>query len=158
MTEKHPSVREMWLNYLSQEGISETEAPAYESWHFCDNEADADELAQLVLDGVKRATASSLEAMEEGGEEIPKVGGFSVITDWEGIAKCIIRTEAIEIVPFREVTAQFAATEGEGDSSLEFWQEGHRRFFTRELESVGLKFHEETPVICETFSVVYPPR
>ncbi|SMG37230.1 ASCH domain-containing protein [Dethiosulfovibrio salsuginis] len=158
MTQTHPSVREIWLNYMNQEGISETEAPAYESWYFCDNEADADELAQLVLDGVKRATASSLEAMEEGGEEIPKVGGFSVITDWEGVAKCIIRTEAIEIVPFREVTAQFAATEGEGDRSLEFWREVHRRFFTRELESVGLKFHEETPVICETFSVVYPPR
>ncbi|NCC97994.1 MAG: hypothetical protein EOM02_14300, partial [Synergistales bacterium] len=67
MTQTHPSVREMWLNYLNQEGIPEAEAPAYESWHFCDNEADADELAQLVLDGVKRATASSLEAMEEGG-------------------------------------------------------------------------------------------
>ncbi len=158
MTKTHPSAREMWLNYLSQEGIPEAEAPAYESWHFCDNEADADELAQLVLDGVKRATTSPLECTLEEGEEIPKVGGFSVITDWQGVARCIIRTESVEVVPFRDVTARFAATEGEGDKSLAHWRRVHKESFTRAMEVLGLRFHEDTGAVCETFSVVYPPR
>ncbi len=158
MTELHLSVREMWLNYLKQEGISESDAPAYESWHFCDNKADADELAQLVLDGVKKGTTSSLECTLEEGEEVPKAGALSIVTDWEGIAKCVIKTEKVEVVPFRKVTAQFAATEGEGDKSLDYWRRVHKESFTRAMEELGLKFHDDTGAVCETFSVVYPPR
>ena len=55
-------------------------------------------------------------------------GDLSIVTDWAGQALCVIETESVVLVPFNEVSAEFAATEGEGDGSLEFWTEGHRAY------------------------------
>ena len=52
-------------------------------------------------------------------EEIPKVGDLSVTTDFSGNAKCIIRTSLVRVIPFNEVSKEFAFKEGEGDKSLE---------------------------------------
>ena len=47
------------------------------------------------------------------------------------------------------VTADFARKEGEGDMSLEYWQNEHQKFFTRE----GY-FSDEMELIAEEFEVV----
>lgn len=59
-------------------------------------------------------------------------------------------------MPFSQVDADFAATEGEGDGSLTFWREAHRAFFTRECARLGRTFTEQMPVVCERFERVYP--
>jgi uncharacterized protein YhfF len=81
----------------------------YAAWHFCDNREDADELAELVRTGRKRATAGALWSYEDDQERLPRVGDFSVITDWLGNARCVIRTTAVEVVAFEAVGAEFAA-------------------------------------------------
>ena len=150
------SVQEMWKAYLHS--LSEnptTTDKTFTAWHFCDNEQDARELAALVKAGYKRATASAYWAYEDNQDPLPTVGDYSVITNWEGEAQCIIRTTSVEIVPFLKVTADFARTEGEGDRSLDYWRRVHWASFTRELQAIG-KYPEETmPVVCETFEVVY---
>lgn len=115
------SVLAMWKDYLNSmyEDLKTTDKN-YTAWHFCNNEKDADELADLVLAGVKRATASLHILYEYENEFLPKKGDYSVITDWNGFAKCIIKTENIDIVPFKNVTEEFASIEGEGDKSLEY--------------------------------------
>lgn len=125
------------------------------SWHFCDNEADADELVELVLAGVKRATAGLLWSYEHEGEAVPRVGDLSVVTDWRGNARCVIRTSSVEVVPFESVTPAFAATEGEGDGSLQYWRSAHEAAFTRELAASGLAFAPGMSVVCERFEVVF---
>jgi len=107
-----------------------------------------------VLEGTKRATASLYDSYKNG-EEIPKVGDLSIITNWSGIAKCIIMSTSIEVVPYKDVDEEFAATEGEGDKSLEYWKKVHRKFFTEELTEIGGEFSEEIPVVCEKFEVVF---
>ena len=150
------SVQSMWCAYLQTIGEEpETTEKTSTAWHFCDNEQDADELAALVRAGRKRATASAYWTYEYEEEPIPEVGEYSVITDWHGEAQCVIRTISVEVVPFNEVTADFAATEGEGDRSLRHWREVHWAFFSRELESLGRQPDETMPVICEKFIVVY---
>ncbi|MEM7118995.1 MAG: ASCH domain-containing protein, partial [Chloroflexota bacterium] len=130
----HDSVTKMWYAYLHQIGETpETTNKTYTAWYFCDNEADANELAELVKKGQKRATASAVWTYEKEQEPIPQVGELSVILNWEGEAQCIICTTSVEIVPFNEVTAVFAATEGEGDGSLAYWRRVHWAFFTRDL-------------------------
>mgnify|MGYP002651505975 FL=1 len=44
----------------------------------------------------------------------------------------MIRTLALRLVRYDQVTAEMAAKEGEGDKSLAFWRQGHQAFFTRE--------------------------
>jgi uncharacterized protein YhfF len=125
-------------------------------WHFCDNQADADELAQLVLDGRKRATAGALWSYEDEDEAVPQPGDVNVITDWSGEGRCIIQTRAVEVVPFDEVTDEFAAAEGEGDGTLAYWREAHRAAFSREFEGTEHSFRSDMPVVCERFEVVFP--
>lgn len=84
------------------------------------------------------------------------MGDYSIITDWEGEAKCIIQTTAINIRPFKDVPASFALREGEGDKSLEYWKEVHHHFFSEECKDMSKSFSEDMRVICEEFEVVYP--
>lgn len=149
------SVTEIWSGFTAaRPDLVDAEA-TYSAWHFCDNQADADELVELVLSGEKRATAGSLWSYELEGEAPPRVGDFSVITDWAGNARCVIRSAAVEVVPFGEVTAEFAAAEGEGDGSLDHWRRVHLEAFSRELEPQGLVPSDAMPVVCERFEVVY---
>ena len=60
MKPEHPSVARMWREYLATLGEEPSSTGrTYSAWHFCDNEKDADELADLVLQGDKRATAGA---------------------------------------------------------------------------------------------------
>ena len=115
-----------------------------------------DALAELVLNGIKTATASAYPLYEQEQEPLPKAGDYSVILNTKGEAVCIIRTTKVYVVPFREVSADHAFREGEDDRSLESWREVHRDFFTREMNAGGLTFDEDMPVVCEEFMRVYP--
>ena len=125
----------------------------YEAWAFGD---DPDTLAELVRTGVKTATASAYPFYALEGEDLPKVGEYSVILDTKDEAVCIIRTTRVYVTPYREVTAEQAWKEGEGDRSLDYWRRVHEAFFRKELEAVGLTFTEDMGVVCEEFEVVYP--
>lgn len=147
------TAQEMWAQYTAQNGIDP--ATAYSAWHFCDNEADANELAELVFAGNKRATASCLWGYEYENESLPKEGNYNVILNWQGSAQGILKTSKIDIVPFGMVSDEFAAIEGEGDKSLDYWRKAHLPYFTRECEAMGKTFDDAMPVVCEQFSVVF---
>ena len=125
----------------------------YEAWAFGD---DPDTLAELVRTGVKTATASAYPFCELEGEELPKAGEYSMILDTKDEAVCIICTTRVYVTPYREVTAEQAWKEGEGDRSLDYWRRVHEAFFRKELEEAGLIFTEDMGVVCEEFEVVYP--
>jgi uncharacterized protein YhfF len=96
-----------------------------------------------------------LWAYEADGEAIPVPGDYSVILDGHGIARCIIRTTNVDVLPFDKVDAAFAYGEGEGDCSLEYWRDVHWRYFIRELAGLGREATRDMPVVCERFEVVY---
>lgn len=85
-----------------------------------------------------------------------QAGEYSVILNARKEAVCVIRTEKVMICPFSQVGEEQAWKEGEGDRSLEYWRSVHRKFFTEELQAVGLAFNEEMPVVCEEFVRVFP--
>ena len=150
------SIAPFWLAFArSAPGVDESRF--YESFFFADTQDSADELAQLVVAGRKRATAAALWSFEAEGKRLPVPGDLSVVTDWAGTPKCVIETVSVDIVPFNEVTEDFAATEGEGDGSLAYWRQAHRAFFSRECARHGREFTEDMLVACERFKVVYCP-
>jgi uncharacterized protein YhfF len=154
---ENKTVVSMWNSFLATIGEDETTTKRkYTAWHFCDNERCANALADLVLEGTKRATASLYLTYEHENEEIPKAGDYSIVTDWSGTAKCIIQTIKVDLMPYQEVSETFARTEGEGDKSLDYWRKAHWPFFTREMESMGKEPTEDMLVVCEEFRVVYP--
>ena len=131
------------------------EAKSYVAYAFCGGGPDADELLALVLAGVKRGTASSVDVYEAEGEKMPEVGDLAVILDSEMQARCIVKTVKVEICTFDEVTEEFAAREGEGDASLAYWRRAHESFFRMDMGSIGMEFTPDMRVICESFTLVY---
>ena len=145
-----------WHDFANANDLPD-EVGLYESFFFGDSEEMAKELADLVLQGTKRATAAALWAYEAEGQRLPQPGDLSIVTDWSGQPLCVIETHAVEVVPFGDVTAEFAATEGEGDGSLAFWRRAHQEFFSRECAAAGKTFTESMLVVCERFAVRYRP-
>jgi uncharacterized protein YhfF len=126
-----------------------------EAFHFDDNEPSANELAGLVLSGQKRAGAALLWTHEVESKQLPKPGDLSIVTNFAGDPLCIIETQRVDIVPFKEVSEEFAATEGEGDGSLAYWRRAHEAFFGRECRRIGRQPTQDMPMVCERFEVVY---
>jgi uncharacterized protein YhfF len=150
------ALRDFW-NAFAQACGGADEARFYEAFAFGDSAALADELAALVLQGRKRATASALWTYQAEGKPLPRPGQLSIVTRSDGVPLCVIETLAVEVVPFDQVSADFAATEGEGDGSLAFWREAHTQFFSRECAQAGQAFQPDMPVVCERFRLRYPP-
>ncbi|MBS4218090.1 ASCH domain-containing protein [Bacillus sp. FJAT-49711] len=138
-----------WAKFLKE---TKTPNQPYTSWHFELNERLANELLELVLQGKKRATTSSIYDFEQ--EPLPTAGDYSVITNWSGEPKCIIQTTSIQIIPFKDVTFELARLEGE-DDNLESWREGHIRYYKQVCEAANQKFTWDMPVVFEQFKVVY---
>jgi uncharacterized protein YhfF len=151
------SASRLWDAFLAS-GTPDALAAAgatYSAWQFGYGVEQGNRLLACVLDGPKRATAGSLWAYEAEGEAVPAPGDHSVILDGHGVARCIIRTTGVDIVPFDEVDAAFAYDEGEGDRSLEYWRDVHWTYFARELTELGLEATPDMPVVCERFEVLF---
>jgi uncharacterized protein YhfF len=145
-----------WDQFAKATGGADEER-FYEAFYFSDNEEVANELAELVLQGTKRATASLLSSYAAEQKRLPRPGDLSIVTNWSGQPLCVIETLSVEVLPFSEVTADFAATEGEGDGSLAFWRDAHRKFFSRECAAAGREFSESMKIVCERFAVRFRP-
>ncbi len=144
---------EFWRQFLEAAGL-DCDTVCSEVFHFEITEYWADRLLELVISGQKRATSSSLIGYELEGDKVPEAGEYSIVTNWAGEPKCVIRTTAVTIIPFCDITYDICCREGE-DDNLESWQNSHRSFFTEEGEQLGYQFTEDMPVIFEDFEVVY---
>ena len=148
------SARNMWGDYLDNH-LEDAFAEAPKTVHFCDNEKDADECAKLVKKGIKRTTSHSLLGLQYRKEALPKVGDFTVVTNWEGKAQCIVRTTAVKFKPFFSIDETYAKLEGEGDKSLEYWKKTHWEYYVRELEPFNRVPRESMIIVCEEFEKVF---
>lgn len=144
-----------WAEFTAATGVDQS-ARFQEAFHFDDSQPSADALAQLVLRGAKRATAGLAWSFEAEGQPFPQVGALNVITDWVGDPVCVVETVQVDIVPYKDVGAEFAAVEGEGDGSLEYWQHVHAAYFARECVRIGREPSDTMPIVCERFRVIYP--
>ncbi|MCW8092001.1 ASCH domain-containing protein [Alteromonas sp. ASW11-130] len=148
----HRSIERISQKFFNHSNLQQTEL---DSWHFCDNEIDANECVKLVLEGLKKATSPSLWWFQANNAALPKVGDFNIVTNWAGEAQCIIETTNVVIVPFNEITEEYAELEGEGDKSLEYWKRVHWDYYHRELAGTQFTPSEDMPIVCETFKVVF---
>ncbi|MGC5168958.1 isochorismatase family protein [Luteimicrobium sp. DT211] len=140
------------LDVVTGRGVASAVPPP--AWSFGDSPRLADELLALVLAGRKTATTASLLEYEDDGEPLPRPGELSILLDGRGRPRALVRTASVEVVPFADVTAGFAAAEGEGDRSLASWREEHARYFRRVLGDD--RFDERMPVVCERFELLHP--
>lgn len=153
MGEKVEIINTFWENFLLK--IDRDKDNKYtDCFHFELTEKWANELLRLVLIGQKQATSSSLLAYQVVGDRIPQLGDLSIVTDWQGIPKCVIETTNVMIIPFKDITFDICKLEGE-DDNLESWRKGHINFFSREGKELGYTFTEDMPVVFENFKMIF---
>lgn len=153
------TVPRMWADWLRSIGDTPDATDLeYSSWYFADNEKDANELVELVLDGVKRGTAASAWEHEHEGEPLPAVGELHIVTDYRGLARCLLRTTRVDVLPYEQVPESFAEVEGEGDKSLAHWRSLHWPYFERVHARIGRESTPQMPVICHYFEQLFPLR
>ena len=145
--------KEMWHLYCEKEKLDPS-IPC-DIWKFCGGGPAADELAELVLEGKKTATAGAMIAYEIEKEPIPEAGCYSVVLFDDERAACVIRDTKVSLVPFDQVSPEHAWKEGEGDRSLAYWRSVHKSFFTPDYEQAGQLFDEHGLCVLEEFEVVF---
>ncbi|QWX83804.1 ASCH domain-containing protein [Cellulophaga sp. HaHaR_3_176] len=148
------SARNMWGNYLDKH-LEDTFVNAPKTIHFYDNEKEANESVNLVLKGIKSANTLALLDLQSRKEALPKIGDFNIITDWNGDAKCIVKTTAVKLKPYFSIDANYAIKEGEGDKSLSYWKTKHWDYYTRNLNKINRTPKESMIVVCQEFEKVF---
>lgn len=154
MTEE--TVKAYWKKFLStlpKESLYHSKTYTSEGWG--DNPEMADELGTLIAQGAKTGTCSALWEWEAEGNPIPQEGLITIVVDGRGDPLCIVETVEVSIHKYNEVDAEFARAEGEGDLSLNYWREAHKKFFSRVLSKIGREFSEDMPLVCERFRLIY---
>ena len=119
-----------------------------------DSAASSQELLALIRAGRKRAGTSLLWAVEADGEPLPAVGDIEIVLDHRNRPALVTRIVRVDVLPYGEVTADYAAIEGEGDGSLEYWRRAHGSFFDRECVRIGREPSATMPVVCSVFDVL----
>jgi len=114
----------------------------------------ADGLGGLVLTGRKTATCSARRELEAEGGRMPRPGERSIALGGRGEPLRVVETTEVEVRRFCDAGETFAREEGEGDLSLAYWREAHRRFFALTLPAIGRRFAEDMPLVCERFRVI----
>ena len=148
------SARNMWGDYLDKH-LEDAFHEAPKTIHFFDNEKDANESVKLVNKGIKKATSDSLIAIQCRNEKLPKIGDFTVVTDWNGKAQCIVKTIKVQLKPFFSINEQYAKIEGEGDKSLTHWKKIYLEYYTKELKVFRRVPNESMIVVCQEFEKVF---
>lgn len=148
-------VSDFWREFCRLNPQVNPDTP-FQVWYFGRTPEEAEKLCDLVLKGKKSATTSLPSEFERKPENYPTLGGYSVVTDFDGNPKCVVQTIEARVVPFNAVDAEFAFEEGEGDQSLDYWRQAHWDYFSKDYLEIGKEPSVEMPVICERFRLLYP--
>jgi len=123
-----------------------------------DGYGDSPELSEsllaLIREGRKRAGTSLLWSIEAENGAIPRVGEIEIVVDHRNEPSLITSITRVEVLAFSQVTPEYAAIEGEGDGSLEYWRKAHWAFFSRECKRIGREPSLSMPVVCAVFEVL----
>lgn len=141
--------KKYWQAFVDKEQLPTSTLVS--AWQFG---ADPDTLAQLVIDGIKTATCSAAIFYELENEAYPRVGEYSVILNHQDLPVAVIQTTDVTLMPMNQVPASFAAAEGEGDRSYDYWYRVHREFFTTALKEINETFSDDLLLVCERFKIV----
>ena len=155
MSDPDTRIVDFWRAYVESAHVNMND---FDVCSFGDSPEIADRLAGLVESGIKRATTSLYRQYIDAAETLPRVGDLSIVVDGDDTPRCIIRVVQVEIKEMRNVDAQFAWDEGEGDRSLAYWQSAHKAFFARQALRAGFDVDDDAEVVLERFEVIWPPQ
>ncbi|MEM6581629.1 MAG: ASCH domain-containing protein [Pseudomonadota bacterium] len=115
----------------------------------------SEELLGLIGKGTKRAGTSLLWEHEAQNEPLPAVGDIAIVLSFSEEPRFVTRNVSVEVVSYDAVSPEYAAIEGEGDKTLEYWREAHWSYFSRVCADLGREPSPNMPLVCTIFEVLY---
>lgn len=143
-----------YLMRLTQ--VQQRQVKAISADYFCADEYNANVCAELILKDEKTASCSMAHWYDVEGDPMPEVGDLQVVTKWDGEPVCIIEITSVTKCAYQDITAEFAAAEGEGDKSLSWWRDAHWDFFSKECDELNITPREDMTLVLERFKRVFP--
>ena len=114
-----------------------------------------DLLLGLVLSEQKTCTYSLVQLLEEEGGLL-KAGDRIVFLDADRNPRCVVELDDCEQLAFNQVNERHTAGEGPAARDVKVWREIHAAYWGKWLKSRGQEFHEEIPVMWQSFRLLYP--
>ena len=149
-------VLDFWVKVKKKEtGIT---GDFVDAWGFGDNPELMDELLGYVLEGIKRTSTDLLKESELEGWPNNHEGDYSIILDGRGLPAAVIKNVSVRRVKYRDVDADHAYWEGEGDRTLETYFLEHDKYYMRRGEALGFEFNKDMLVDLCRFELVYPVK
>lgn len=157
------SIRKFWEKSKAEAKI---ESDSYHACTLSDPEALDPDVESLDLSGQprligarqKRGTAHLLMDFEKSNVPRREVGDYWIILNDDLSPMYLVRLTEVTVTPFNRVPETWAAVEGEGDSSLEWWRDAHWEYYTRQCRKWGVPWRDDYPIVCETWEVISDPK
>ena len=146
-------IKAFWLDY---QGTCGAQVPGFAASAFGHSRPLADELAGLVVAGIKRAHATLEHDFTVDNDALPQPGDHLVVLDGRGRPRAIVRNTHVERRHFDEIDDAFAFEAGEGDLTLRWWLTAHRQDFAERAEREGFQVGERAVLVLEYFECVWP--
>ncbi len=147
-------IEPFWLEY---QRACKVKVPGFAAAALGETRSVADEHADLVVRGIKRAHATLKRDFEKELDPLPQIGDHLVVLDGAGTPRAIVRTTHVELRYFNQIDDEFAFDAGEGDLTLRWWLTAHRQDFAERGEREGFEVHEQIELVLEWFEMVWPP-
>ena len=112
-------------------------------------------LLGLVLGEEKTCTYSLVQLLEEEGGLLAP-GDRIVFLDADHSPRCLVELDQCEQLAFNQVNERHTAGEGPAAREVKVWRRIHAAYWGSWLESRGQEFHEEIPVMWQSFRLLYP--
>ena len=142
-------VQKFWDGFISAKGLDD-DTDYTQIFRVGSNEGESNRLLKRVLRGKKRATT----CLYTDDDILPEKGEYCIITDWDGVPRCVTKVTRVQVIPFNKITLEQALKEGE-DTTLEAWRDTHREVYSRNAEQLDFEFSDDSKIIYEEFRVEY---
>lgn len=124
------------------------------AWQFGLTAREATELAERIIAGTTSASSSPLADYESAGEPLPEPNALGIVCDGAGRPQALVRTDAVDVVPFDAVDEEWAVDEGAAD--LASWRRDHLRLLPHaEADGTG-DVWPRAPLVLERFTCLFP--
>lgn len=118
------------------------------------NRDDSVRLLKLLTRGKLRAAVSGGGAEGDDGGVTPTKGEYSIITDWDDIPRCVVKTVRTQPIRLNGITAEQVLKMGE-ECTVGEWLERRRDLFIGMDKQDEYAFSEDMPIVYEEFRLEY---
>lgn len=144
--------QDFWSVFCEEAGVPEAYCSRYT--YFGNSEEESVTAIEQLLSGEKTTISHCIPHYIVTRAAMPKIGDYTMVTDFYGNPALILETADVSITPLPETPQELIDGECQGDRDA--WLHRKQQEFQEKARRGGFHWNEELPVLMETVRVVYP--